>query len=462
MIAKSIPLSWLVDEERRLDCGPFVKGSVETKVALQNVKLNKSKLVDLTLGGLDGIYHVGQEKINWVYSDEYGIPFLRSSDVLKVGVSKKSLISKDQVRNNQLFKAHTGSTLITRSGTIGLMAYCRAEMSDTAMSQDILKVTPDISKVMPGYIYSFLSSKFGIPLVVGGTFGSIIVHIEAENIADIPVPRLGSREEREIHDLVEEASRLRSESSKTKNEVISRISRMTRIGNSSSANTLCSVVSSARLGRRMDAFHFSASVNDARELLGNNKFSRKLGDLVDDIFEPGRSSRIKVDSLDYGIPFLSSSEVFKLDPKGEYLISKNKTRNLGGLLLFDRDLLIPRSGQVGGIIGRAVLPMTTNYGDAASEHLVRIRCKNKDDAFYLWAVLIMDAGYKAIIGTAYGSSIPSLDCDMLKEIKVPWLDDENRQIITVLVEKYVSALGKAIKLDREAVRLTEYYIDKAV
>src|SRR5690606_22657179 len=64
---------------------------------------------------------------------------------------------------------------------------------------DILKVVPDTKLILSGYLYTFLRSKFGVPLVLGGTFGSIIVHIEAENIADLPVPRLGEEIEQKIH-----------------------------------------------------------------------------------------------------------------------------------------------------------------------------------------------------------------------------------------------------------------------
>src|SRR5690606_27718476 len=115
-------------------------------------------------------------------------------------------------------------------------------------------------------------------------------------------------------------------------------------------------------------------------------------------------------------PFLSSSEVFSLDPTGEYLISKRRTNALDRLIVGANDLLLPRSGQLGGIIGRAVLPLPTNYGHAASEHLVRVRCKSPEDAYYLWAVFASDPGYYATIGTAYGSSIPSLDCSLINEL----------------------------------------------
>lgn len=148
---------------------------------------------------------------------------------------------------------------------------------------------------------------------------------------------------------------------------------------------------------------------------------------------------MKVEDRAFGVPFLSSSEVFRLDPVGEYSISTRRTPHLDRLLVSERDLLLPRSGQLGGIIGRAVLPLPTYYGHAASEHLVRVRCTSKEDAFFLWSVFASEPGYLATIGTAFGSSIPSLDCELLADLQVPWFDDEERSQLSELVGSAVHA-----------------------
>jgi type I restriction enzyme S subunit len=213
MIIKTIPSTWIIEEEHRLDCGPFVKGSVEARKTIEALPCLKNRLVDVTKDGINGIYHVGQDKIVWVEDEELGLPFVRSSDILKADLSSQPLISRRQVAANHLFQCPEGTTLITRSGTIGRMAYMRSDMVDTAISQDVLKVVPDERKIRSGYLYAFLNSKYGLPIVTGGTFGSIIVHIEAENISSLPVPRLGEVEER-AHELVRQAAQLRVQASK--------------------------------------------------------------------------------------------------------------------------------------------------------------------------------------------------------------------------------------------------------
>jgi type I restriction enzyme S subunit len=168
-----------------------------------------------------------------------------------------------------------------------------------------------------------------------------------------------------------------------------------------------------------------------------------------------------VDDPAFGVPFLSSSEVFRLDPQGEYLISRKNTPHLETLIVTKRDLLIPRSGQIGGIIGRAVMPLPTYYDHAASEHLVRIRCRSYDDACYLWAILASEPGYWAAVGTAFGSSIPSLDTELLSSLSVPFVKGKQRTSIIELVNDSVTKQSEAIHAERQAVEIVEKAIEEA-
>ena len=183
--------------------------------------------------------------------------------------------------------------------------------------------------------------------------------------------------------------------------------------------------------------------------------------LPSQVIEPNRGARRKVDDPSFGVPFLSSSDVFALDPEGNYFISRKATPNCELLLVMGEDLLVPRSGQIGGIIGRAVLPVPTIYGNAASEHLVRIRCETHEDACYLWAVLASEPGYWALVGTAFGSSIPSLDCELISGLSVPWIHGIVRDEIVESVRSALQLQSAAIAAERAAIRLVERAIEEA-
>ena len=182
-------------------------------------------------------------------------------------------------------------------------------MDGMACSEDVLRVVPDPDRMLPGYLYAFLSSKFGVPLVVGGTYGAIIQHIEPHHIASLPVPRLGEAVETRAHELVQEAAAQRSKAAELRAKVLTIV--VEELGwRKSTKKSIYTSVSSSLLTRRMDAFHHSAPVVAARAMLASHLTSAPLGDKVVEVFEPNRGARRKVSDPAYGVPFLSSSEMF--------------------------------------------------------------------------------------------------------------------------------------------------------
>lgn len=210
MKTKLVPSAWIDREGRRLDCGPYLSGAIEMKLLLEKLPVQKERLHELTLQGKEGIFHAGRESRTWVEDADYGIPFLSSSEVLSDDLSRLPLILRKQVAANPKFTLRQDWTLITRSGTIGRMVYCRPNMDGFACSEHVLRVVPDASKALPGYLFAFLASRYGVPMVIGGTYGSIIQAIEPQHIWDLPVPRFGPRHEESIHSLVRAAAEKRS------------------------------------------------------------------------------------------------------------------------------------------------------------------------------------------------------------------------------------------------------------
>ena len=449
---KAVRAAWLEEGGRRLDCNPYMSGALEARDALR--RLSKTEILsDVT----ERIFHAGREGRTWVDDPRYGIPFMGSSDILSADLSTLPLISKKQVERNPLFKLGEAWTLITRSGTIGRMAYVRPDMAGMACSEHVLRVVPKPDRIPPGYLYAFLSSRYGVPLVVSGTYGAIIQHIEPEHIADLPVPRFESNFEQKVAQAVEAAAVERVAASQHRRAAIELLE--AKIDWSDQPRPIAIAPMASSLLGRMDAFHYSPRVEAGRSALSSHR-SVRLGDQVERVFEPNRGSRLKVTDPAFGVPFLSSSSVFELNPSAEYLVSRSLTPHLKGLLLSDCDVLLPRSGQLGGIIGRAVLPLPINVGQAGSEHLVRVRCHSPSDAAYLWAVLASEPGYWALIGTAFGSSIPSLDSSLISELMVPWLSEADRQEIATLASKAVAAQNKGNELEAAAVELLEEKIRK--
>jgi type I restriction enzyme S subunit len=154
-----------------------------------------------------GIFIGGRAKRIYVRDPDHGIPFLSSSDMLKASFDGVKLISRKQPELNSMI-LRNGWTLISRSGTIGNVAYVRQDMDGLAGSEHIMRVVPDADRIPPGYLYAFLSSQLGTAICKSGTYGTVVDTISTDYIGSIPIPRLDSDTEQRIRALIERSERL--------------------------------------------------------------------------------------------------------------------------------------------------------------------------------------------------------------------------------------------------------------
>ena len=414
--------SWMEGYGFRLDCQPYLGGALETKVLLDKLACRKDPLRSVT----QAIYHAGRESRCWVDSLEHGVPFLSSSDILKADLSDLPLMARRQVAETPLFVIRRGWTLITRSGTIGKMAYCRPEMDGMACSEHVLRVVPDSAKVPSGYLYAFLSSKFGVPLVVSGTYGSIIQSIEPEHIANLPVPRFGDALEHEVHTLVEQAAQLRSQASAIINDARNRIVEFfgrppTPGVGKRHPKWPGHVVQSGQLRDvgRLDALFYNPVASDLDAwVLAHGAGSATLG-AVADVFDVPPFKHIYVEP-EHGVGFFTSADIFLVDKKPDKFLSLTQTKGRDLYVLRRGWVLLARSGSLGGNIAKPQFADSAMDRKTASDHVIRIAPKTADiSPGYLYAYLSTpEIGYPFILRTATGACIPALWPVYLKQIRV--------------------------------------------
>lgn len=462
MKLKSIPSAWLDKDGRRLDCGPYMSGALEAKVLLEGLRATKVSLQDVCLNGRGGLVNAGRIKRLWVTDEQHGLRFLSSTDILKSDLSDLQLISKKAARANPKLLIKSGWTLITRAGTIGRMAFARPDMDGLACSEDVLRVIPDAEKIPPGYLYAYLSSKFGVPLVVGGTYGAIIQHIEPEHIADLPVPRLGTAFETKVHELVDRAATLRSEAAQLLIDATMELEKLVQLPHldvpaSPTPFDTCAVSSSA-LQARLDGFFHSRFHSDALAALSRAQ-TRLLSELASGIVEPLRFKRVAVEDPAFGVPFFGTSPLFWTDPTPNYFVSR-KMRNIDQYLVDKKCLLIPRSGQLSGIIGSVVLPYGDIVGGAVSEDAIRVYFESEQDAGFGLVALTSEYGRRQLKARAFGSSIPHLDVKHIGLVRVPDPGPEKRKFIGTKGARVAELRDEACSVERQARALLEAKIEK--
>lgn len=200
-----VKVDWLFDQGCRLDPAPYLSGALEARKRLEALP-NTVRLDTVT----ESIHHAGRFSRRWVQSPEHGIPFFSSTDILEADYSYLPYIAKSAAKENPRLLIRPRWTLVTRSGTVGRVAYARPDIDGFACSEHVMRIRPNEKNIPAGYLNTFLRSRFGIPMIVSSAYGAIIQHIEPHHLADLPVPRFGADLEQRIHDLVEEAAHLRA------------------------------------------------------------------------------------------------------------------------------------------------------------------------------------------------------------------------------------------------------------
>jgi type I restriction enzyme S subunit len=462
MKAKPVWSRWLERDGRRLDCGPYMSGALEAMVLLEALKNRKDKLANLTAGYKGGIYNGPQFKRNYVESSEHGVPFLTGGDVLRADLSVLPFLRRRDAESLELsyLRISAGMTLISCSGGVGHMAFARADMDGIWSSQDVMKVVPDPEKIPPGYIYAYLSSKFGLPLVVGGTYGAIIQHIEPEHLAGIDVPRFSHKFEQQIHVLIERAASLRVGAAATLRAVAERFDSLIEgmVLSQKTQTPRIGVVSARSLQQRLDAQFHDPLVRQVRERLASGEHTT-IGEWCNHVVLPGIFKRIHVDDITYGAPYYTGRTLFWLEPQPKGVLSR-KTTLFEQVQLKQDTVLVQAFGQEGGLTGRAVWVGRHLAGATTTHMLVRLRAETIEDTAYLFGFLQSDAAYRQIVSLPYGGSIPHFDESGLSTVVLPLLSTKERGRLAHDVLSAVTARDDALSAERRARALVEEAIEK--
>jgi type I restriction enzyme S subunit len=446
-----VPSSWIERSGLRLDCPPYVSGAVEARERLNALTGGCQRLCDVTRGGISGLVNAGRIKRLWVQDPAHGTPFLSSTDILKADISRLSLISNKAVAANPALIIRQGWTLITRAGTVGRMAYARPDMDGLACSEDVLRVIPDESKIPPGYLYAFLSSKYGIPLVTSGTYGAIIQHIEPEHIAGLPVPRFGEAIEAEIADYVHKAgaafATYQSRVSQASAEVVSR----SGIPNPSKAEwaadhaDLSFTVRSSEL-EPLRAWNHSRRAKKIADAIRSGQWC-ELGNVIDLEWLRWRVMFQRIDaSEEHGIEVLTQKPLFHLFPEGRWISRQYLLSLSSRYVVPDQTTLIAKQGTLGERELYCQCEFVTGeraLARAYSDHCMRVIAEPKKiPPGYLFAFLRSEAGFRLLRSMSEGSKQQDLHWRKVPRMPVPRLTGAEEEGIHKTV---LYAYGKGAK-----------------
>ena len=453
--------NWLEEGGRRLDCNPYMSGALEARDALKRLAAPKERLADVTVAMFDS----GRHSRRWVSDPSFGVRYMGSSAISLADLSTLPLISKNQAARNPRLLIKEGWSLITRSGTVGRMAYVRPDMVGLACSEDVLRVVPDPARIPPGYLHAFLSSRYGVPLVVSGTYGAIIQHIEPEHIRDIEIPRFGNSLEASIDRLVRQAADQRARFQQRINEATSKLLSYTgvedcpsHIWDSLPQETGFSATIS--VSRAMRAANYSPRVQSLLRQI-ERAGSIPLGEICQrgQLGTGARFKRIDCEPSE-GVRLVGQKQGFWMVPEGRWITPRYAPQ---GIFAEDESVLIASSGTLGEneVYCRPILVTGRWLKYAYSQHFLRvISGDSRFSGAYLFAFLRSELAFRALRSMSTGSKQQEIHLSLVSQLPVPCLTDDKRAEIERIVRSAFQSRQKAEVMEAEAVAKLEAAIEK--
>jgi type I restriction enzyme, S subunit len=202
----SVKASKMFTTRRRLDASCFVP-TVDDIVSAYHLDAKKVEpLSDLT----KRIFVPGRFK--HVYGDG-GMPYLDSADILEVNPDISKFVLSLSEEEQQDYHVEPGWLIIPCSGqvygNVGHTVLATEWHVGKVLTNHILRVCPN-NRVRSGYLQCVLGHPvLGRPQIVRFAFGSSVPEIAAGDVATIPIPRISSKIENELADMMEDAAAAR-------------------------------------------------------------------------------------------------------------------------------------------------------------------------------------------------------------------------------------------------------------
>lgn len=444
-----------------------------TEGVLTRKLVAKSPYPLLTIGDVSKrIWHAGRWRRVYVTNPKHGITLLGSSAILKADVDNEKLVSIKYTEDieDKILKA--GWTLISCSGTIGNCAFANAKHAEKLASQHVIRLWPN-NMLRGGLVYAYLASKYGYAMLTQGTFGSVIQHIEPQNVESIPIPSFPDTFQKEVDDLIQESARLREEAA----DMLSEAERLLK----TSANLR---------DLTPEDYDYFGPRGAGREV---SCFVRKRKDITTTTFNAfNLSERIKVcilnrlnqcntisfyDAIDenklqspsgvevnevkegHGIMLINQSDIFNQIVKGKYISKKEKyTKDL----LKKGEILIAKIGTLGEneTFCRCVYVGEELEGQLVSSAFYRMKPIIGIPSGYLYAWLSSDYGFRLLRSSQFGTKQCYPNPAILYKYPIPILSVDIMNKIDKLVKEAHTKRYEANENERKAIRMVEEEIEK--
>jgi type I restriction enzyme S subunit len=158
-----------------------------------------------------------------VYVQHGGIPLLGGKQLFQVDpIDVKGLAKGAHTKDLPEIALQEQMVLVTRSGTVGRVQIVPAYMKGWTASEHATRFIA-AADMNPGYVYAWLASDYGTKLTTRHAYGSVILEVDKQMFASVPIPLADAATRKEIGDLVLKANDCRDTAWQHEREAIAQI-----------------------------------------------------------------------------------------------------------------------------------------------------------------------------------------------------------------------------------------------
>lgn len=460
----SVSLSEVIENYNRLEASAFSLDSKQAREIIINSKYINKKLYGDN-GYTNTAFYPGRFKRTYIpYNNENSIGFLGSAEMLEINPKPLKFLNINQTDLQDLF-VQPGDVLVSRSGTIGNIAYVSKTLQKYLISEHSIRLR---NLEYPGYIYTFLKTSIGQCLIKTNIFGSVVSQIEPKHLENIEIPNPPDILKKEIHNLIVKSYDLRDESNDLIDEaekLLIQELQLPPIENfrpkyyDSHTDMRNFEVSLSKLSNRFDgSYHIPLVDCIIEHLKAHSKCLKKIGDkdISAEIILPGRFARTYVEE-GQGVKFLGGKDLLQLNPVTEKFLSKKIHKNIieKQLGIKENDLIMPSRGTIGYV----TLAPKHFGGWAISDNLMKITIMDNNIIGYIYSYFNTIYGRILIEHLIYGGVVNAIEPQHLQEVPIPILNNKeiqtriNNLVLEANKKRYEAYLleQKAIKMVNEKV-----------
>ena len=465
MKSSSINIKCIRDAHVRFDGSYHLSEGVMCKQLVNSSPYGLLKIEDAT----ERIFNGNRIKRVYISNNEYGLPFLSSSDILCTDLDNVKYASCRYTSSIEDMTLGEGWTLITRSGTIGNCAYTNKQHAQKLASEHVIRLIPN-NILRGGYVYAYLASKYGYAMLTQGTFGGVIQHIEPDFVGSIPIPKLPKNFQSEVDDLVKESAKLRSDATELLKEAERILKSEASLKDLTPEDydyfgprTYERQVSCFVRERKdinvvtINAFNHSERIRNTKQMISCSTMPLKDVLLNGDVFSTGSFPRVEVKGGN-GVMLINQSDIFDTIIKGKY-ISKRNVR-LSNLVEYG-EVLIAGVGTLGEneSFCRVIYANEGLVNQLVSGEFIRMKTDVVPSG-YLFAWLNSDYGFRFIRNTQAGTKLCRPIPKLLLEIPVPIIAKDKMEEIDRMVREAHTMRHQANQKELKAIAMVEVEIEK--